>query len=100
MLVTLKVVVRGEGVEDLARVGEVGLEGEDAGFGVRELDEVEVEDLVSTVLAWVCTRQTYEEVVSYLVSLLEELRNDMAAGLARAASKYDSLSSRSHCESS
>jgi hypothetical protein len=46
-LVVLEAVVRGQRVEDLAAVGQVGFEGEDARAGVGEVGEVDVEDLVA-----------------------------------------------------
>ena len=44
-LVAGKVVVSREGIEDLAGIGQVGLEGEDAGFWVRKVDQIEVQNL-------------------------------------------------------
>lgn len=40
-----EVVVRGKSIEDLARIGKVGLQSEDAGLWVWKVDEVEIEDL-------------------------------------------------------
>ncbi len=45
MLVPSKVVMRGEGIENLAGVCEVRLQSEDAQLRVWKVDEVEVEDL-------------------------------------------------------
>jgi hypothetical protein len=42
--------VRGQGVEDLAALGEICLEREDAGGGIGEVDEVQVEDLTACEL--------------------------------------------------
>ena len=56
-----EVEVRCQGIEDLAAVGQVGFECEDASFGVWEVGEVEVEDLIAA---------------------LDELGNDVAAGFS------------------
>jgi hypothetical protein len=42
--------MRGQGVEDLAALGEICLEREDAGGGIGEVDEVQVEDLTACEL--------------------------------------------------
>jgi len=47
LVVTSEVVMRCEGVEDLAAVCEVGLEGEDVMVGAGEVDQVDIEDLVA-----------------------------------------------------
>ena len=47
LVVTSEVVMRGESIEDLAAVGEVGLEGENIVVGAGEVDEVDIEDLVA-----------------------------------------------------
>lgn len=47
LVVTSEVVMRCEGIENLAAVCEVGLEGEDVVVGAREVDEVDIEDLVA-----------------------------------------------------
>ena len=59
VLVVLDVEIRGEGIEDLASICEVGLQGVDGGMGERV--EVEVKDVVAA---------------------LEEVRNYVPAGLA------------------
>ena len=70
MLVALKVVVRGECVEDLAGVGKVGLESEDAGFRVREVNEVKVEDLesVGSAVSCVCGMSSSRTWCPFLIS--------------------------------
>lgn len=70
-VITSKVVVGGEGVVDLTAVGEVGLEREDVVFGSREIDQVQVEDLVA---------------------LLDELWYGVSASLTRTTSEYDAFS--------
>lgn len=72
LVVTGEVIMRGEGIEDLTTVGEVGLEGEDIVVGAGEVDQVDVEDLVA---------------------LLDELWDAMASSLAAATSEYNSFSS-------
>ena len=47
LVITSKVVMRCEGIEDLAAVCEVGLEGEDVMVGAGEVDQVDIEDLVA-----------------------------------------------------
>jgi hypothetical protein len=73
--VVLEAVVACEGIEDLSTVCEVGLEGEDAGFWVGEVSQVDVENFVA---------------------LLDEFRNAMASGLSRTTGEYNALSVRRH----
>lgn len=71
LVVTSKVVVGGEGIVDLTAVGKIGLEREDVVLSPREIDQVQIEDLVA---------------------LLDELWNGMSASLTRTTSKYNAFS--------
>jgi hypothetical protein len=73
--VVLEAVVTCEGIEDLSTVCEVGLEGEDAGFWVGEVSQVDVENFVA---------------------LLDEFWNAMAPSFSRTTSEYNALSVRRH----
>lgn len=65
--------MRAEGIEDLAAVCEISLEGVD--IWVRERDKIQIEDLVP---------------------LVEKVGNNMAASFAGTASEYDSFATTSH----
>jgi hypothetical protein len=54
LLVAFEVVVRCKGIENLARVGEVGFECEDACLGVWKVDKIEIQDLLLSIV-WLLT---------------------------------------------
>lgn len=91
--VASKVVVRCQGVEDLARLCKIGLECEDASIWIRKVNKVEVQNLaLVSVLSWL----RLSRVIAYMMASFNELWNNMTASFPTAACEYDSFRCGSH----